>query len=325
MEKYRRFYWLMLACSSMVAAQTASHPEVVAQMVVTNNWYYHNPSALTADDLVVTYQAKSLPITTLVPLRGARADLELYVLVDNSSNWALGRFADLRQFLTSQPSTTSIGVAYIQEGRLQIAQKPTQDRDRVIEVLNPASGSTPSNPFRPLAELIEGWHGNSSRRAVMMISNGIDPGGTSGQENPSVEAALQMAQRAGVTVYTIYHPGADYLSIDYMAAYSGQVQLAHLAIETGGAAYFQGLEPLGSFAPFLANITDRLANQYLLQFVMNPQTSGTLQDVSVTSKNRDSYLSVPWKVWVPGPSVLQSDESKKTVVAGHKGRRRKSV
>lgn len=307
MHNHRRFYWLVLTCSSVMAAPTTPYPEVVAQVIVTNNCYYHHPSALTADDIIVTHQSKSLPIATLVPLRGLRTDLELYILVDSSSNWAPGNLLpDLRQFLTSQPPTTSIGVAYIQEGRLRIKQTPTPDRDGAFEALSAPSGSPPSNPFRPLAELIEGWHGKSFRRVVMMISDGIDPGAISGHQDTSVEAALQMAQRAGVTVYTIYHPGAGYLSLEYMAAYSGQVQLAHLAIETGGAAYFQGLGPSPSVSPFLANIADRLANQYLLQFVMNGKNSGTLQDISVTSKSPDSYLSVPWKVWVPRSPTLES-------------------
>jgi hypothetical protein len=302
-----QFFCLMLACSSVMAAQTASHPAVVARIVVTNNCYDHDSPTLTAEDVIVTHEYKPVPITALLPLRGARADLQLYVLVDNSSNGELREsFADLRKFLTAQRPATSIGVAYIQDGRLEVAQEPTHDRARAMQALSPPSGSAPSSPFRPLAELIEGWHEDSSRHVVLMISNGVDPGAASGQKDASVETALQVAQRAGVTVYTIYHPGADYLTIDYMTTYSGQVQLAHLATETGGEAYFQGLGPLPSFAPFLTDIDDHLANQYLLEFVMNPETRGTLQDVSVKSKIGDVNLSAPWRVWVPAPPTLQS-------------------
>ncbi len=66
---------------------------------------------------------------------------------------------------------------------------------------------------------------------------------------------LQAAQRAGVTVYVIYHPSADYLTTDSSKIYSGQVQLAHVADETGGEAYFLGFGPLPSLAPFLADMT----------------------------------------------------------------------
>ena len=322
MRKLRQFYWLVLACSPLMAAQTKPHPAAVARVVITANSYYGDPPALETDDIILAQDYKPLAISALVPLRGARADLELYVLVDGSSNFEFGdKFTELRRFLASQPPTTSIGVAYSRNGRLEIAQRPTSDRVRAIQALSLPSGGIPSNPFRPLAELIEGWGEDASRHAVIMISDGINPGATSGQPDASVEAAIQAAQRAGVTVYNIYHPRPDYSATDHMTAYSGQVQLAHLSIETGGQAYYQGIQPTSSFAPFLANISDRLANQYSLEFVIQPETRGSLQDVSVKCKTGDVYLSAPWKVWVSASPTLQSDASaKNAVAAGHKGR-----
>ena len=104
-------------------------------------------------------------------------------------------------------------------------------------------------------------------------------------QDPSAERAIEAAQRAGVTVYAIYHPSADYLRHDYSKIYSGQVQLAHVADETGGEAYFLGFGPLPSLAPFLADIADHLANQYLLEFLATPgDGTGALQQVTVKSK-----------------------------------------
>ena len=99
---------------------------------------------------------------------------------------------------------------------------------------------------------------------------------------------LQAAQRAGVTVYVIYHPSADYLESDSSKLYSGQVELSHVADETGGEAYFLGFGPLPSLAPFLADMADHLANQYLLEFLANPgEGPGALQHVTVKSKITD--------------------------------------
>ena len=307
MRTHRMFYGLVLACSSVLAARTTSHTSAVAHVVVTNSSYDHDPPALTADDVILTDGYNPLPITALVPLRGARADLEIYVLVDNSSNLDLGeRFAELREFLDSQPSTTSIGVAYIRDGRLDVAQPPTHERTQALQALARPSGNVPSNPYRPLAELIEGWHPDASRHVVLMISNGIDPGAT-GLTNASVEIALQLAQRAGVMVYSIELPAADYQTNGFMASFSGEVQLAHLSTETGGAAYFQNPGPLASFVPYLAEIRDHLTNQYLLEFQTNPEKCGGLQDVSITSKHRDVHVTAPWRVPVPAPPALTSD------------------
>jgi len=325
MRKHRMFWLLILAGSSVLAAKTMSHAPAVAQVVVTSNSYDHDPPALTADDVVVTDGYNPLPVTALLPLRGARAELEIYVLVDNSPNSDLGdRFVELREFLDSQPPTTSIGVAYIRDGRLEVVQTPTHDRARAIQALASPSENIPANPFRPLAELIEGWHPDSARHVVLMISNGIDPG-ASGLTNASVETALQLAQRAGVMVYSIYLPVADYPATDFVAAYSGEVQLAHLSTETGGAAYFQNSGPLASFVPYLADVGDHLANQYLLEFETNPKTHGALQDVSVTSKLRNVRVTAPWRVPVPASPALTSDPLAKRGSGSRKKTRRQAL
>jgi hypothetical protein len=141
MRKLRQFYWLMLACSPRMAAQTKSHPAVMARMVVTSTCYCHEPPGLATDDIILTHEYEPLPITALTPLQGARADLELFVLVDGHSNFELGeKLAELRQFLASQAPTTSIGVAYIQNGRLEVAQEPTPDRAGAIRLYSRIRG-----------------------------------------------------------------------------------------------------------------------------------------------------------------------------------------
>jgi hypothetical protein len=131
-----------------------------------------------------------------------------------------------------------------------------------------------------------------------MISNGIDPAATDERQNPSAEAAIQGAQRAGVTVYVIYHPGADYVSTDPSQLYLGQVYLAHVANETGGEAYFLSFGPLPSLGPFLADIADHLANQYLLQFLVRPANNDSLQDVTVKGKVPGIDLMAPSRAGV---------------------------
>ena len=80
-------------------------------------------------------------------------------------------------------------------------------------------------------------------------------------------------------------------------------QLAHVAFESGGEAYFLGLGPLRSLAPFLADIAEHLANQYLLEFRVSPTTAtGSLQEVTIKAKAPELDLMVPSKVWVPGPA-----------------------
>jgi hypothetical protein len=304
MSKIAKIASFAFACPWIAWAQTTAPAGTPAQMIVTFGHHYgHVPQTLTTDDLTVTQRYEPLPVTNLTPLRGDRASLDLFLLVDNCSNCEPGnKFEELSRFIVSQPSTTRVGIAYIQDGRLQVAENPTPDRQRAVKALNTPAGSKPASPFAALAELIRGWPQGAARRAVLMISNGLDPATPpSSLQDPSAEVALKAAQRAGVTVFVIYHPSADYLSTDSSKLYSGQVQLAHVADETGGEAYFLGFGPLPSLAPFLADLADHLSNQYLLEFLASPAEGlGELEPVTVKCKIADIEVMVPDKVWVAG-------------------------
>jgi hypothetical protein len=256
---------------------------------------------LTKDDLsVITTRYESLGITGLTPLRGERAALELFILVDNCSSCEAGtKFQEMSRFIRSQPATTSVGVAYITNGKLTVAEAPTADRERAIRALNTPSGSPPASPFDALKELIGTWRPTWMRRAVVMVTNGMNPNAQTKHEDPSAEAAIDAAQRAGATVYAIYHPSADYATADASKIYDGQVQMAHVAHDTGGEAYFLGFGPAPSIAPFLEDIADHLSNQYLLEFMAIPaEGPAALQEVTVKAKDSDLELMVPERAWV---------------------------
>jgi len=305
MPKIAKLISLAVASALFSWAQTPVPAGTPVQMNVTIGHHYgHVPPTLTKDDLTVTQEYRPLTITGLIPLRNDRTGLELFLLVDNCSSCEPGsKFEELSRFISSQPPTTAVGVAYIRNGRLQLAENPTTDHGRAINALSTPTGNKPSSPFVALADLIRGWPQSTSRRAVLMISNGINPAGTENYQDPSAEAALEAAQRAGVTVYAIYHPSADYLESDPSKLYSGQVELAHVADESGGEAYFVGFGPLPSLAPFLADLSDHLANQYLLEFLATPaEEVGGLEPVRVKSKITDLEVMAPDRVWVPGHS-----------------------
>jgi len=272
--------------------------------VITLGHHYGNeviaPVFKLGDISVMTPEYRPLTVTSLTPLRSA--GLELFVLVDNCSSCEAGtRFQELSRFIGSQPSTTLVGMGYIQNGKLSVAENPTADHERAVKALNTPSGSKPASPYDALKELIAVWRPGSARRAVLMVTNGINPTVKSREQDPSAEAAIAAAQRAGVTVYAIYHPSADYATGDASRIYDGQIQMAHVAHDTGGEAYFVGFGPLPSIAPFLSDIADHLANQYLLEFEANPAApSGSLQEVTVKYANNDVELMVPERAWVAG-------------------------
>jgi len=305
MPKVPTLAWLALAYPFLTVAETKPATDTSVRTIVTlGHRYGPAPITLTRNDLAVTQNYDPLPVTNLVPLRGELAGLELFVLVDNCSSCEAGtQFEELSRFIVSQPSTTAVGIAYIDVGRLQVAVNPTFDRQRAIQGLSTPSGNKPSDPFRPLVALIKGWQENASRHVVLMISTGLDPAAAAkdAPTDPSAEAAIEAAQRAGVAVYAIYHPSADFRTTDYSKLHYGQVQLAHVAVETGGEAYFTDFGPLPSLAPFLVDLADHLANQYLLEFrTRSAPPPGALQHITIKSTLPDVELMAPYRVWVPG-------------------------
>ncbi len=301
MPKLMKFAWLAVA-GTLIGQTTPPASTPVEMVVTTGHSFGRVPPAFTRDDVMVTQNWEPLVITSLIPLRGDRAGLELFVVVDNCSNCEPGSvFEDLRRFLMAQPATTAIGVASIDGGRLKVIETPTPDHARAVKALSVPTGDQPISPFPAVTKLIKGWAQGASHRAVLLISNGIDPEAKGEYQSESAETALETAQRGGVTVYAIYHPSADYATTDASRLYSGQVQLAHLATETGGEAYFLGFGPLPSAAPLLADLAEHLANRYLLQFLVSPaEGRGELRDITVKSKIDNLDLMVPNKVWVPG-------------------------
>lgn len=301
MYSFPRLVFLASACALLSPAQSAAPEQTSARMVVTvGHLFTREAPLLTADNIKVNEDFRTLEVKRVKPLRAER--MEIFLLVDNCSNCEPGStYSDLEKFIHAQAPDTSIGVAYIRNGQLQIAQNPTPDRALTMKVLSPPSGSKPSSPFVALGDLIRNWSPGAARRAVIMISNGVDPGAREERQNPSAEAAIRQAQLAGVTVYAIYHPSADYTNSDFSTLYAGQVQLAHVADETGGEAYFLGFGPLPAVAPFLTDIADHLTNEYEIEFLDTTSSpAGELREVSVRCALPDVDLMAPAKVWIAG-------------------------
>ena len=103
---------------------------------------------------------------------------------------------------------------------------------------------------------------------MLMITNGVDPynGSTSlqNQDSPYVQSAVQDAQRAGVSVSSIYFADAGIRG--GQASFSGQSYLSQVAEGTGGRAYYQGVGNPVSLQPYLVNFQRDVAESYIATF-----------------------------------------------------------
>jgi hypothetical protein len=257
------------------------------------------------EDVMVFEGHQRDKVTDWVPAQGDHAALDLFFLIDDSSRSVLGtQFDDIRTFINLQPSSTKIGVAYMRNGTAQIAQDLTSDHALATKALRlpMGYGGAEASPYFALSDLVKHWPGSASRRAVMMVTDGIDRYyGTGDMEDPYLDAAIDDALRAGVTVSAIYNPNVGHYGHSYWRTYWGQMYLAHLSDATGGEGYYIGFNgPAVAFAPYLEDMTSRLQHQYLLTFLAQPPKKAGWQRVRLATEVNADLVSAG-KVYVsPG-------------------------
>jgi len=263
-----------------------------------------NVPVINREDVMVYEGHDRDKVTDWVPAQGDHAGLELFVLLDDGSSISLGsQLEDLRQFITSQPASTKVGVAYMQDGSARIEQNLTSEHDRAAKALRLPVGMSGINgsPYFSLSDLIKKWPESTARREVLMVSDGIDRYYGSGDlQDPYLAEAIENVQRAGIVVFAIYTPGVGHYGHSYWQTYWGQLYLAQVADETGGESYYIGFTgaPV-TFVPYLDDLAHRLTRQYLLTFIAKPQKKNGLQRVKITTEVPNAELVSANRVYVP--------------------------
>jgi hypothetical protein len=294
----------LLAGAQLMDAEensTATGPAV--NLVVTVEARHGSTVPDISREDVMVYEGKDRnTVTGWLPLQGDHAGLELFMLLDDSSNVSLGsQLEDIRQFMTAQPPTTKIGVAYMQNGIAQVAQNLTSDHILAAKALRLPLGNpgAMASPYLSLGDLIKRWPENNERREVIMITDGIDRLWGSGPGDGYVDSVIEQAQRAGVIVFGIYTPGVGHYGHSSWRMNWGQNYLSQVADEAGGEAYYLGYGAPVSFAPYLEDVTRRLNHQYLLTFLAKPQKKAGLQRVKLRTEVPNAELVSADRVYVP--------------------------
>lgn len=275
---------------------------VPAQMVVTVESHDGKNLPVSQQDVMVFQGRERLRVTGWTAFEGDHAGLELYVVIDDAVGSSVGiQLPDVRRFIEQQPAAAAIGIAYMRNGSVEIRQAPTRDHAKAAAALRIplSSAAAMTSPYLSLSDLIKRWPGGSVRREVLMITSGDDPLGGNGIMNPYADAAIEDAQRAGVTVYAIYTPGIGHAGHSFWRETWGQNHIAQLAEETGAEAYVMGFGPPVSFAPYLDDLAAHLSHQYLLTFLAKPSKKASLQSVKVRTELPGVEFLGPSRVIVP--------------------------
>jgi hypothetical protein len=298
---------LWVSFSQNLAAEEAPAANGVAAhlLVTVESRHGSNVPAVSREDVTVYEGRDRDRVTDWVPAQGDHASLELVVLLDDGSNISLGsQLGDLRQFVISEPTSTKIGIAYMQNGIARMEQNLTSDHALAAKALRLPLGISGINasPYFSLSDLIKQWPQSTARREVLMVSDGIDRYyGSSDLQDPYLAAAIEDAQRAGVVVFVIYTPGVGHYSHSYWRTYWGQIYLSQVADETGGESYYIGFTgaPV-TLIPYLDDLAQRLTSQYLLTLSAKPQKKNGLQPVKVITEVPNAELFSADRLYISG-------------------------
>jgi hypothetical protein len=132
---------------------------------------------LQKEDVKVKQGKSFLQVTQLIPAEGDNAALQLMILIDDTLNTSIGNsLTELKEFISAQPASTVVGVGYMSNAGVNIAQNFTADKDLAVKAVRLPRGnlSTMDSPYLSLISLVKGWQQQKVRRVVLMVTDGID-------------------------------------------------------------------------------------------------------------------------------------------------------
>jgi hypothetical protein len=275
--------------------------------------------ALRQGDVRVMKGKTVLQVSQLIPARGDNAALQLFILVDDTLDSHVGNnLSDIREFIGAQPTTTLIGVGYMSNAGVNIAQNFTPDHALAAKALRLPRGnlSTMDSPYLSVISLVKSWPQQNVRREVLMVTDGIDrlrgEKPTASQlgprfgpvyhsmptMSPDVGSASEISQRYNVIVHSLYAVGVGRSARSSWDLQIGLSGLSKLADETGGECFSLGTSNAVSFKPYLERLQKIFDNQYFLVFLATPGKKPGLQRVMLTTEVPNIEIAAPDNVWV---------------------------
>lgn len=313
-----------LACSAatMLSQEKEAPGTVQAHLVITEQPVGEGGDVPTLgpNDVKAKRGRTSLPVNQLIPARGENATLQLFVLIDDTLATSVGNnLNDLRDFISAQPTTTTVGIGYMSNATVDVVQDFTADRALAAKAvrLPRARLSTMDSPYLSLISVVKGWPRQNVRRTVLMVTDGIDrlrgESPSRSQLGPSfgpvyhsmptisndVDSASEISQRYNVIVNSLYSTGVGRAGRSSWEMQIGLSSLTKLADETGGECFSMGTSNPVSLKPYLERLHKIFDNQYFLVFLMTPGNNAGLQRVNVTTEVPHVEITAADNVWVP--------------------------
>jgi VWFA-related protein len=231
--------------------------------------------------------------------------LFLAILIDDSLDRTVaGEWKDLKAFISAQPQSTYVAVAYARNGMAAVAQDFTNDHALAMKALRIPFGGQGAftSPYLSLQDWLKRWpDSGGDRRSIIMISSGVDyfRGGFD-PVNPDLESTIERAQKENINVWTIYYPDAGHVGRRYFRVFNAQSNLSRLSEETGAESFYLGSGRPVSLKPYFDEIQEHLNNQYLLTFDgSGGGKKGKFERVRVATEIPGVEFMTPSEVFLP--------------------------
>jgi hypothetical protein len=257
-------------------------------------------AVLSPDTLTLQVNGHRTPIDSVTSV--SSQPVELAILIDDGLRSGFNlQLQDLKKFIGALPGNVHVMVGYMQNGTIRKEEEGfTADHSAAADNLRVAMGApgASASPYFCLSDFVKHWPSRqAATRAVLMITNGVDPyngrPSVMNQDSPYVQAAQDDAQRAGVAVYALYYGDAGMRGGG--ASFSGQSYLQQLASATGGESLYNGTFSPTTFTPYLERLMADLRESYVLGFRANAthEKANALMGIKVKSSQPGVKVYAP--------------------------------
>jgi len=314
--------FLCLSARIVRSQESPTTGTVQVHMVITDTALREDAELprLQKEDVKVKQGKSFLPVTQLIPAEGDNAALQLMILIDDTLNTSIGNsLTELKEFISAQPASTVVGIGYMSNAGVNIAQNFTADKDLAVKAVRLPRGnfSTMDSPYLSLISVVKGWQQQKVRRVVLMLTDGIDrlrgetpqPSRLGPNYGPvyhtmptistDATSASEISQRYNVLVSSVYGVGVGRAGRSSWDLQNGLSGLTKVANETGGECFSLGTSQLVSFKPYMDSFQKMLNNQYYVVFQASAKKKAGLQRINVQTELSNSEILAPDNVWVP--------------------------
>ena len=286
--------------TTLASSGSPARPVIIPLTVRVKGAIPSSELELQTVDLTVSEDGEPQTILSVRAL-GTSSPINLIVLIQDDVVSSIGlETKSLAEFIRKLPRGSRVSVGYLRTGSLQVRQKFTADLEKAAKSLRGPMGIASVAPYNPYVEVIEALKRfdaqPAGRRAILMVSDGLDVSHGVDSSSPGqsldLQRAITEAQRRSVAVYSFYAPAALTANDGNLIA-NAQSSLQRLSDETGGRAFFQGFGAPTSFDPFLKELSATLDIQIALTYLSTHLKKG-FHRVKITSSTPGVTLHYPF-------------------------------